>query len=226
MKSKKSLATLVGLVLLFSVITCAFAACGKNAELVDVQLLYYADKDTYIVGETFDATGLDITAVYSDGSRKKITDYKIDKTGALTLEDTFVTITYGDYVFEHPITVCIPGDVIVLQFAQGVDGITLYADGGVYVARVATATPKTRTDGATWSWDGNELEILIELGTSACQPKNYVMKDGKQKMILERDAQNNLTANYVYIRWTISAVCPYRVWSVALEGKTFPIAQN
>lgn len=220
----KFLATVFAVTALMTLL--ALTACGGKAEIIDVQLLYGPDKDLYVVGETFDATGLQITAVYSDGTREPITDYEIDKTGPLTLEDTVITITCGEYTFEQPITVCKPGDVIVMQFTQGVDGMTLYADGGVLVGGVARATPTSRTKGVSWSWDGKEVEILVNPGNFSCQPKEYEMKDGMQKLTLHYDAQNNITVNYVYIMWTISAVCPYSVWSVALDGKTFPIAQD
>lgn len=227
MKAKRFFMTLLGVILLVSATAATMIACGDPPELIDVQLLFYADKDTYVVGESFDTTGLDITAVYSDGTRKQITDYTIDKTGALTLEDTVITITYQSYSFEQPITVIRPGDVIVMQFAQGIDTVTLYADGGVYSQRVSTVKPTTRTQGASWSWDGEEIVILIEPNTADCQPKDYeVTADGRHKVNLLRDEQNNLTFNYIFQRWTISGVCPYRVWSAALEGKTFPIAQN
>ncbi len=52
-------------------------------------------KTDYIVGETFDPTGMVVKANYSDNTSEVITDYTIDKTGALTLEDTTVTITYN-----------------------------------------------------------------------------------------------------------------------------------
>ena len=227
MKTKKILITLLGAILLVSATLATLAACGEPPELTDVQLLYYADKSTYVVGEKFDPTGLDITAVYSDGTRKQITDYTIDKTGALTLDDTVITITYQSYSFEQKISVIRPGDVIILQFTQGVDSVTLYADGGVYAQRISTVKPTTRTAGASWSWDGEEIEILIAPGTNDCQPKDFELtEDGKQKVNLIHDAQNNLTFNYIFQRWSISGVCPYRVWSAALEGKTFPIAQD
>ena len=82
----------------------AFAACGEPT-ITDIQLMMGAEKEEYVVGETFDKTGIVLTAIYSDGTRKEITDYTIDKTGPLTLSDTEVTITYQDKTFKQPIKV-------------------------------------------------------------------------------------------------------------------------
>ena len=91
----------------------AFAACGEPT-ITDIQLMMGAEKEEYVVGETFDKTGIVLTAIYSDGTRKEITDYTIDKTGPLTLSDTEVTITYQDKTFKQPIKVIELGEKVVL----------------------------------------------------------------------------------------------------------------
>ncbi len=53
-------------------------------------------KMTYVVGETFDPTGMKVVGIMNDNTREVITDYDYDKKGALTLSDTVVTITYGN----------------------------------------------------------------------------------------------------------------------------------
>ena len=53
-------------------------------------------KTEYIVGERFDATGMEVTAFYNDSTKEVVTDYTIDKTGELTREDKSVTVIYQE----------------------------------------------------------------------------------------------------------------------------------
>ncbi len=62
-------------------------------------------KIDYLVGETFDATGMEVKAIYDDATEEVITDYVVDKTGALTLDDTTIKITYLDKETTLTITV-------------------------------------------------------------------------------------------------------------------------
>ena len=49
---------------------------------------------SYYVGETFDPTGMEVVANYSNGKKVAVTDYTIDKTDALSIDDTTITISY------------------------------------------------------------------------------------------------------------------------------------
>ncbi len=64
---------------------------------------------SYVAGQTFDETGLEIWAYYNDGARGEITDYTISKTTALETTDTVITVSgaYGGlgYSYDFPITV-------------------------------------------------------------------------------------------------------------------------
>lgn len=62
-------------------------------------------KTKYIVGETFDPSGMKVIAKYNDNSKVVITDYTIDKTGPLTLDDKTITITYEGFKATINITV-------------------------------------------------------------------------------------------------------------------------
>jgi hypothetical protein len=50
----------------------------------------------YSENALFDPTGLALTATYDNGETAVITEYSIDKTGALSLTDTAVTISYRE----------------------------------------------------------------------------------------------------------------------------------
>lgn len=51
-------------------------------------------KTTYAAGESFDATGMVITATYDDTTSEVVTGYAVSPSGALATTDTAVTISY------------------------------------------------------------------------------------------------------------------------------------
>lgn len=120
MKVKKLTLILLAVMLTFSL---AFTGCGNKPDSGDsntdsgssggkveavldgVEITKAPTKTTYIAGETFDKTGMVVSAHYSDGTLKPVTSYFIDKTGALTVDDTYVTITYNKYNAKQAITV-------------------------------------------------------------------------------------------------------------------------
>lgn len=57
----------------------------------------YPAKTTYSEGESFNKTGLVVTACFSEGFRDlESTEYKVTPSGALKTSDTYVTISYTD----------------------------------------------------------------------------------------------------------------------------------
>ena len=54
------------------------------------------EKTTYTEGETFDRAGMIITATYSDGSTEPTEDYTFKPSGALSVSDTAVEISYTE----------------------------------------------------------------------------------------------------------------------------------
>ncbi len=51
-------------------------------------------KTTYTEGESFDATGMVVTATYNDDTTAAVTNYTVSPSGALATTDTSVTISY------------------------------------------------------------------------------------------------------------------------------------
>lgn len=64
------------------------------AKLTGIRITKQPLKTTYTVGETFDKTGMVVTADYDDGTTKVITDYVVNPSGSFTAGDKSVTISY------------------------------------------------------------------------------------------------------------------------------------
>ena len=83
MKGKKIIIPAIGLTLGIS----SLASCGTNVVpfeekvvMTELNVNKFNAKTEYIVGEEFSSNNLVVTAIYSDFSRKPITNYKIDAT--------------------------------------------------------------------------------------------------------------------------------------------------
>lgn len=194
------------------------SACRGPATLTEVQMMMPATKTEYIVGESFDPTGLMLVGVYSDGTRASLTNYTIDKTGKLEAEDTSVTITCEGWTFEIPISVITADQKIVITLANGVDQCWLYANGNVELGGGVPGgmTPET----AHWTWDGETLEIWLTLSFGFNS-----FDDHQTKMELEYDEQQNLQFKYMLRgMWQMNYFCSYNDWSEVLTpNATFPI---
>ena len=86
----------------YSVLASAIALVGGEAALdtdapyvVSITVKQNPVKMRYFAGETFDPTGMVVTAVYNDGLKVTINGYKLSLTKELTLGDNTVYITYG-----------------------------------------------------------------------------------------------------------------------------------
>ena len=53
-------------------------------------------KTAYTEGEKFDKTGMKVTATYSDGTTKEVTDYTYTPAGELKTTDTAITVSYKE----------------------------------------------------------------------------------------------------------------------------------
>lgn len=52
------------------------------------------NKLEYLVSEAFEPAGLELELQYTDGSSEHVSDYTYEPLGALTLDDTTVTVTH------------------------------------------------------------------------------------------------------------------------------------
>ena len=62
-------------------------------------------KTNYTVGETFDSAGLVVTATYSDGSTKVVTDYTLSTPDMSTVGEKTITVTYQEVTTTFKISV-------------------------------------------------------------------------------------------------------------------------
>ena len=63
-------------------------------KLNSIEITKKPDKTEYVEGESFDPTGMEVTAYFNNHTSSIITDYTISPEGPLSLEDTVITISY------------------------------------------------------------------------------------------------------------------------------------
>ncbi len=76
------------------------SASGTRVTLIDVALNVLNVKRAYEQGESLDLTGLVVTAKYSDGTSKEVTDYVANPANGAILDEMGeinISITYGEY---------------------------------------------------------------------------------------------------------------------------------
>ena len=69
---------------------------GNGIKLTGIAITTPPTKTAYKSGETFDPAGMVVTATYSNGAKLTSPSYTFSPAGALTTDDTAVTITYTE----------------------------------------------------------------------------------------------------------------------------------
>ena len=106
--------------------------CQAGAEpvLTGLKITAQPTKTAYLAGENFDPAGMTVVAVYDDNTEVEIQDYTMENDKALKVETTAVTVKYGDFSAEQPITVAqkyAKGDVNNDGMVDDVDAALAYA---------------------------------------------------------------------------------------------------
>lgn len=106
--------------------------CQAGAEpvLTGLKITAQPTKTAYLAGENFDPAGMAVVAVYDDNTEVEIQDYTMENDKALKVETTAVTVKYGDFSAEQPITVAqkyAKGDVNNDGLVDDVDAALVYA---------------------------------------------------------------------------------------------------
>lgn len=81
-------------------------------DLVSIAVTTPPTKTEYVEGDNFDATGMVVTATYSNETTKPVTDYTVSPSENLATTDTSVTISYGGKTATQAITV-IESDLVI-----------------------------------------------------------------------------------------------------------------
>lgn len=74
-------------------------------KITEIKVEVQPNKTNYVVGETFDPTGMKVVGYWNTNKKTNISDYTYDKTGPLTLDDKYVTISYENLTCKVAITV-------------------------------------------------------------------------------------------------------------------------
>ena len=112
-------------------------------------------KVTYTAGEYFNASGMVVTATYSDGSTEAVTGYTFTPTVALTTGDTSITISYTEGGVTKTATQAITVNASLPEFTITFDGNggTPSASGMTTTGQKLAALP-TATRSGSYSFDG------------------------------------------------------------------------
>ena len=86
-------------------VTATFDVTVEQVDVTGIRISVAPDKTEYVAYESFDASGMVVTAVYANGSSKVITDYTVEGGVRLTTDVTFVTVKLVDGGAEFEATV-------------------------------------------------------------------------------------------------------------------------
>lgn len=137
--------------------------------LTSIEITTAPAKTTYIEGQNFDATGMKVTAKYSDNSSEEITNYTITDGNDLRADKTSVTISYTESGITKTTTQPI---TVTKKLEISFDGYNeVNKDGNKYVDNIA---PNTNLEDMI-----NNVETN---GTITVYKDNKIITDNKTKM--------------------------------------------
>lgn len=84
-------------------ITKVFPATEERS-LTGIEVTKMPDKTAYDVGDSFDSSGMTVTAVYDDGTAEEVTGYSVSPE-KIEKDTRAVTVTYNGFTAEVPVTV-------------------------------------------------------------------------------------------------------------------------
>ena len=158
--------------------------------LTDISITKAPDKTSYIEGDTFDPTGMEVTATYSDNTKAPVTGFTFEPKRALTTNDTSITVSYTENGVTKTTTQAIavtpkeptvtPGAVVTIS---GAPATAVYGDSFTLTASAANAD----TNG-TWTWTSSNPAVLEITGSGSSVTV---------KVLKASTAPVTVTANYV-----------------------------
>ena len=111
----------------------------EPAVLERLEIARLPDKTTYILGESFDSTGLVVDAVFSDGSVQRNVQYAVEENPSMTTATLGVVVTYEGKGIRVPISVILPGN------------------SEIYSAENMEVLPDSPLQGKTFFWLGSSV---------------------------------------------------------------------
>lgn len=155
---------------------------GSLAVPISLTVTTNPTKMSYSVGETFNPTGMVVTATYSNGSQVVVDNYTYSPTTALTLQDTEISISYTDV----GITV---GTILNITVTNPIYGAIW--DG--------TSTTKwTRTDAAT-NFPNPQPSVNNSVGSS---PFDNIMPWSGMQKVNDPEAGILVSIPKYWYKWT------------------------
>ena len=82
----------------------------QTHSVVGIEISSLPDKVTYVEGEEFDSTGLEVVTVYENGTKKAVEDYQLSGFESVKGEQ-IITVTFGDFSETFTVNVYEIGDV-------------------------------------------------------------------------------------------------------------------
>lgn len=142
-------------------------------------------KKVYDALESFDKTGMVVTAKYSDGTSKEVEGYTVDKT-VLHGNDTKVVVTYQDKTADVEITVkkvVLNTPVVNAKYSFVYDGLAHS------VAIVADEKIEVSYEGTNSLTDKGTKDVTVKFALSAENQVDYVLDAESKATVLEVTAK-------------------------------------
>ena len=124
-------------------------------------------KTSYMVGQSFNTSGMVVRATYSNGAKVATDRYTVSPSGSLTIDDTYVTISFNGFSVTQAISVTNAAEHAVGTYRGGYSSnyfyLELYSD-GTGVNRNSTGD----SSALSWSYDGTTLSFF------SAQPYTFI----------------------------------------------------
>lgn len=131
----------------------------SDIQLAEIAITKQPTKTSYTAKETFDTTGMEVKAVFSNEAYKLVTDFNVEPSGALKPTDTKATVKYTEF------GVTAEADVTVTVAAIK---LTVPAQSGAPVYTGSAITP---------AWSGYDSSLMSISGeTSGINAGSYTAK--------------------------------------------------
>lgn len=122
-------------------------------------------KTDYKTGETLDTTGMQVFAMYNDGTKVDVTSLcTLSIDGELTTEDNTVVVTYGNFTASF--------NIVVVEAQATLDGIEI---GGTYKTEYAA--------GEKFDASGMTVSAVYSNGTKIDVTANAIVVDGDKALV-------------------------------------------